>query len=86
VSEDVGVFGRWSSNDGRNEIMAFTDIDHSLSGGASIKGARGGRPDDVIGLAGAINGLSRDHRDFLAAGGLGPLVCVTTTSLADRPS
>ena len=30
--------------------------------------------DDVIGIGGAINGLSRDHRDFIAAGGLGPLI------------
>ena len=51
--------------------MAFTDIDASLSLGTSIKGTRWGQPDDVIGIGGAINGLSRDHRDFLAAGGLG---------------
>ncbi|MFC0240341.1 carbohydrate porin [Rhodopseudomonas telluris] len=74
VTEDVGVFGRWSWNDGRNEIMSFTDIDDSFSGGVSIRGLRWGRPDDVIGIAGATNGLSRDHRDFLAAGGLGPLI------------
>lgn len=74
VTDDIGVFGRWSWNDGKNEIMAFTDIDSSLSGGVSIRGQRWGRPDDVIGIAGALNGLSRDHRDFLAAGGLGPLI------------
>jgi high affinity Mn2+ porin len=74
LADDVGVFGRWSWNDGKNEIMAFTDIDASLAMGASIKGAKWGRPDDVIGLGGAINALSRDHRDFLAAGGLGPLI------------
>jgi high affinity Mn2+ porin len=74
VSDEVGLFGRWSWNDGKNEIMAFTDIDASLSLGASIKGVRWGRPDDVIGIGGAINGLSTDHRDFLAAGGLGPLI------------
>jgi high affinity Mn2+ porin len=74
VSDEVGLFGRWSWNDGKNEIMAFTDIDASLSLGASIKGVRWGRPDDVIGIGGAINALSRDHRDFLAAGGLGPLI------------
>ena len=74
LADDVGVFGRWSWNDGKNEIMAFTDIDASLAMGASIKGAKWGRPDDVIGIGGAINALSRDHRDFLAAGGLGPLI------------
>lgn len=74
VTDDIGLFGRWSWNDGKTEIMAFTDIDASLSLGTSIKGTKWGRPDDVIGLGGAINSLSRDHRDFLAAGGLGVLI------------
>ncbi|MEA2863485.1 MAG: high affinity Mn2+ porin, partial [Bradyrhizobium sp.] len=74
LTDDIGLFGRWSWNDGKTEIMAFTDIDASLSLGASIKGARWGRPDDVIGIGGAINALSRDHRDFIATGGLGPLI------------
>ncbi|WP_291851243.1 carbohydrate porin [Bradyrhizobium sp.] len=74
LTDDIGLFGRWSWNNGKTEIMSFTDIDASLSLGASIKGARWGRPDDVIGLGGAINALSRDHRDFIAAGGLGPLI------------
>ena len=74
LADDLGLFGRWSWNNGKNEIMAFTDIDASLAMGASIKGAKWGRPDDVIGIGGSINALSRDHRDFLAAGGLGPLI------------
>jgi high affinity Mn2+ porin len=74
VTDDIGLFGRWSWNNGKNEISAFTDIDSSLSFGTSIKGTGWGRPDDKIGLAGAINGLSKDHRDFLAAGGLGILI------------
>jgi high affinity Mn2+ porin len=74
VTDDVGIFGRWSWNDGKNEISAFTDIDASLSLGTSIKGTGWGRPEDRIGLAGAINSLSRDHRDYIAAGGLGILI------------
>jgi len=74
LSDEVGLFGRWSWNDGKTEIMAFTDIDASLSLGASIKGTKWDRPDDVIGIGGAINALSRNHRDFIAAGGLGPLI------------
>ncbi len=74
LTDDIGLFGRWSWNDGRTEIMAFTDIDASLSLGASIKGTRWGRPDDVVGLGGAVNALSKDHRDFIAAGGLGVLI------------
>jgi high affinity Mn2+ porin len=74
ITDDIGVFGRWSWNDGRNEIIAFTDIDASLALGASIKGTAWSRPDDRIGVAGALNMLSSDHIAFLAAGGTGPLV------------
>jgi high affinity Mn2+ porin len=74
LTDDIGLFSRWSWNDGKTEIMAFTDIDASLAGGLSIKGTRWGRPDDVIGIGGAINALSKDHRDFIAAGGLGVLI------------
>ena len=59
LTDDLGVFGRWSWNDGKTEIMAFTDIDASLSMGTSIKGTKWGRPDDVIGIGGAINALSQ---------------------------
>lgn len=74
VMTDVGVFARVSWNDGKNEILSFTDIDRSLSGGVSVKGSHWGRPADTFGLGGAINGLSVTHREFLAAGGLGLLV------------
>jgi high affinity Mn2+ porin len=74
ITPDLGVFSRASWNNGKTEIMSFTDIDASLSVGAVLKGTRWGRPNDSIGVAGAINGLSRDHRDFLAAGGIGILV------------
>lgn len=74
ILKDVGLFARASWNDGRNEILSFTDIDRSLSGGLSIKGSYWGRPTDTIGIGGAINGLSAGHRDFIAAGGLGLLI------------
>lgn len=74
VATDIGIFARASWNDGQNEILSFTDIDRSVSGGVSIKGSYWGRPADTIGLGGAINGLSSAHRDFLAAGGKGLLI------------
>jgi high affinity Mn2+ porin len=74
VSKDLGVFSRVSWNNGKTEIMSFTDIDSSASLGATLKGVSWGRPNDTIGLAGAINGLSQDHKDFIAAGGLGVLI------------
>ena len=74
ITDDVGLFGRASWNDGHTEISAFTDIDTSFSLGAAIKGTSWGRPDDRIGLAGALNMLTPDHASFLANGGLGVLV------------
>jgi high affinity Mn2+ porin len=74
IAKDIGLFARASWNDGQNEILSFTDIDRSLSGGVSIKGSYWGRSSDTIGLGGAINGLSSGHRDLLVAGGLGLLI------------
>ncbi|MFB9263930.1 carbohydrate porin [Bradyrhizobium erythrophlei] len=74
VVKDIGVFARASWNDGQNEILSFTDIDRSLAGGVSIKGSFWGRPNDTVGIGGAINGLSAAHRDYLAAGGIGLLI------------
>ncbi len=74
IDKEVGVFARASWNDGRNEILSFTDVDWSLSGGVAIKGNRWGRSDDTLGFGTAINGLSNAHRAFLAAGGLGLLI------------
>jgi high affinity Mn2+ porin len=72
--KDVGLFARASWNDGQNEILSFTDIDRSVSAGLSVKGSFWGRPDDTVGIGGAVNGLSSWHRDFLAAGGFGLLI------------
>ena len=71
INENIGVFMRGMWADGRTETYAFTEIDHSLSGGTLIKGKAWHRPDDTIGLAFAVNGISKAHRDYLAAGGLG---------------
>ncbi len=74
IDRDIGVFARASWNDGKTEILSFTDIDRSLSGGASIKGRAWGRPNDTFGIGGAVNGVSSAHRDFLGVGGLGLLI------------
>jgi high affinity Mn2+ porin len=74
ITKDIGIFARASWNDGQTEILSFTDIDRSVSGGVSIKGSSWGRTNDTIGIGGAINGLSSAHRDFLATGGIGLLI------------
>lgn len=71
LADDIGAFARLSWNDGRSEILAFTDIDASLAAGLSIKGNSWGRPDDTVGIAGALNAVSPGHASYLANGGLG---------------
>ena len=71
LSEDIGVFLRASWNDGNNETWAFTEIDHSIGAGAVWEGKRWKRPNDQLGLAYVASGLSKPHRDYLRAGGLG---------------
>jgi high affinity Mn2+ porin len=74
ITKDIGIFARASWNDGQTEILSFTDIDRSVSGGVSIKGTSWGRENDTIGFGGVINGLSSAHRDFLAGGGIALLI------------
>ncbi len=74
ITGDLGAFLRLSLDDGRTETWEFTEIDRSAALGLALKGTRWHRGDDTVGLAGVINGLSVDHRDFLAAGGTGILL------------
>lgn len=71
IGRDAGVFLRAMQADGKTEVYAFSEVDRSLSGGISLKGASWGRPDDVVGVALAVNALSSPHRGYLARGGLG---------------
>lgn len=74
VTDDLGVFGRFSMSNGHTESWAFEDIDRSESIGVSLKGARWGRGDDTIGLGVVQNELTQQHAAYFAAGGLGILV------------
>ena len=68
---DVGVFGRASWNNGEAETYAFAEIDRSAATGLVLGGKRWGRAEDELGVAFVGNGLSKPHRDYLAAGGHG---------------
>jgi high affinity Mn2+ porin len=74
VTDSVGVFARAGWADGNIEPWDFTDVDRTISGGISLTGKSWGRPDDTIGVAGVINGISSVHVAFLNAGGLGILI------------
>ena len=73
VATDVGVFSRLGWNDGQEEGWMFSDVGYAGSMGLSINGALWHRPDDTYGLAGVMNGLSRDGQQFFEAGGTGIL-------------
>ncbi len=70
LTKELGIFSRLGWNDGHTESWAFTAIDRLAEVGLLLKGTCWCRPNDQIGLAYDINGIARDHRDYLAAGGL----------------
>ena len=70
ATKDLGLFARGAWWNGQSEIL-YTDIDSSFSIGAVLKGTSWGRPQDKIGLADAVNGLSSSYQRYLSLGGLG---------------
>jgi high affinity Mn2+ porin len=74
LTPELGVFLKAGWNDGHTESWAFTEIDRTLALGLLLNGKRWRRPNDQVGLAGVINGLSKDHRDYLGAGGIGFII------------
>lgn len=71
VSPELGVFLRLGWNDGKNETWAYTEIDHTASGGMVWMGQRWKRPKDAWCFGWVSSGLSKQHRNYLAAGGTG---------------
>jgi high affinity Mn2+ porin len=74
ITPELGVFARAGAADGNIEPYEFTDVDRTAALGLSLSGKQWGRPDDTVGLAGVVNGISKVHEEFLNAGGLGILV------------
>ena len=71
---DVAAFARAGFNDGSKEAYEFTEINKSVSAGMSLRGKPWNRPDDIVAIAGVVNGLSGDARAYFAAGGIGILI------------
>src|SRR5712672_594237 len=67
----LGLFGRWGWNEGRHESYAYTEVDATIELGLGASGARWSRKFDRAGVALVSNGISRDHQQYLALGGLG---------------
>lgn len=69
LSQDIGVFGRWSWNPGAAETQTL-DISKSISGGVSIKGALWHRSGDTLGIGFAVNGIASSQINYLQQGGM----------------
>jgi high affinity Mn2+ porin len=68
------AYGRLGWNDGRNESFAYTEADRHASIGSILYGNAWRRPQDKVAAAFLENGISADHRRYLALGGLGFIV------------
>lgn len=74
IGSDLGFFARAGWNDGKDASWAFTEIDRTISGGFSMKGNKWKRAGDIVGVGGAINGISTLHKTFLEDGGYGFII------------
>jgi high affinity Mn2+ porin len=74
ITDTLGVFLRAGLAGGNIAPYDFTDIDRTAAAGVAIDGKDWGRAGDTIGVAEVVNGISAEHRRYLAAGGLGVLV------------
>jgi high affinity Mn2+ porin len=70
----MGVFGRWGWDEGRHESFAYTEVDQTAQIGVGGNGKPWHRKFDRAGIVFVSNGISRDHQEYLALGGLGFLL------------
>ena len=71
---DSGMFMRLGWNDGKTEDFVFTEVDRHASVGEQLSGTHWQRGDDRLGVGLVVEGLSTEHRQYLAAGGSGFLL------------
>jgi high affinity Mn2+ porin len=74
LNDWLGVFGRWGWNEGKHESYAYTEVDQTAQIGLGSSGKRWHRRFDRAGVVFVSNGISKDHQEYLALGGLGFLL------------
>jgi high affinity Mn2+ porin len=74
LRDDLGLFSRLSYSPEHGESMGWTDCGESFSLGAVLQGAAWRRPQDAVGLAGVVEGLSPVAQRYFAAGGNGTII------------
>ena len=65
------AFLRAGWNEGRHESFAYTEMNSTFALGADLSGDAWGRKLDRIGTAFETGGISSQHQQYLALGGLG---------------
>ena len=73
-ARDVRGFIRAGWNEGQHESWNYTEVDQTVAFGGDIRGSLWYRPRDKWGVAFVGNGISHNHREYLALGGLGFLL------------
>jgi high affinity Mn2+ porin len=74
LPNDIRVYSRLGWNEGHNESFAYTEVNTSVAVGGDVQGKTWRRPHDKVGIAWVTNGISGDHRRYLALGGEGFLL------------
>jgi hypothetical protein len=74
LTRDLSVFVRFGWNNGKTESFAYTEVDQTFVGGLGANGRLWHRKLDRAGVAFVTNGISQDHQNYLARGGLGFLL------------
>jgi len=75
LTSSLTAFARFGWNEGEHESFAYTEVDQTFSGGAVLDGSLWKRRLDRFGAAFVSNAISGDHREYLALGGCGFLLC-----------
>jgi high affinity Mn2+ porin len=71
LNDWIDLFGRWGWNEGQHESYAYTEVDETMLLGVGGNGKRWKRKLDRVETAFVSNGISRDHKEYLALGGDG---------------
>jgi len=74
VARNLTAFARVGWNNGKTESFVYTEVDQTYTVGLGANGAMWHRRQDRAGVAFDTNGISKDHQNYLADGGLGFLL------------
>jgi hypothetical protein len=74
LTRHLTAFGRFGWNNDKTESFEFTEVGQTFAGGLGAGGAWWHRKQDRAGVAFVSNAISKDHQNYLAAGGCGFLL------------